>query len=532
MKKVDCKSCAAVSKIGTKGAELQLWRSSLFRFPLLVPGLLSGLIYTLSIPKFDYYFLAWLCLLPLLLARHWLPTAQHFSLGLISGIAWGGGRAYWISETLQLYGNLSLIEAASTTILLILYMALYVACFTAACIRLDFKSPLFAWKSASIWVLLEWMQSWMISGFPWQLLGYSQYLNLPLLQFSAITGVYGLSFLIALFNAALAQTLWHRTIAPYLAVPLVLLASIHLWGLYRLHSFEDQQPPSLKVGVVQGNISQDRKWKVNRLSWTTNHYAELTRQLAISEQPDLILYPETALPLYFGDPFYAPFTDSITDLAIELRTTILVGSLKGSYQDNHAPTYNRAFLLDTTGQIADSVDKVHLVPFGEFLPFPWLFQYLEALTAESGAFTHGERHKALTLPGSDISFGVFICYESIFPEITRVLMQQNPDFLVNTTNDAWFGTTAAPHQHWAQVVLRAVESGRTVVRAANTGISGMIEASGRTAYATELFTTETFSVDVPLHQEQTIYSRFGDVLLIACALFLATTLLRHKMHRE
>ena len=117
---MDCKSCAAVSTIGTKGAELQLWRSSLFRFPLLVPGLLSGLIFTLSIPKFDYYFLAWLCLLPLLLARHWLPTAQHFSLGLISGIAWGGGRAYWISEPLQLYATLSLLTgfvAGSLTVI-------------------------------------------------------------------------------------------------------------------------------------------------------------------------------------------------------------------------------------------------------------------------------------------------------------------------------------------------------------------------------------------------------------------------------
>ncbi len=516
---------------GTKVAELQQRLSALYRPSLFAPALFSGLIFTLSIPKFDYYYFAWICLLPLLLARHWLPTAQHFSLGLVAGFAWGAGRAYWICETLQLYGALSLPEAFSTTLLLILYMALYVAAFTAACSRLDFTSPLFAWSAASIWTLLEWVQNWMISGFPWQLLGYSQYLNLPLLQLSAITGVYGLSFLIALVNAALAQALWHRTVSTYLALPLLLLGSIHLWGLYRLNAMDQQRPPTLKVGIIQGNISQDRKWKVNRLNWTSNHYAELTRKLAIAEQPELIIYPETALPLYFNDAFYAPYTDPIIALAPELDIPILLGSLHGDVQNRQAPTYNRAFLIDTSGEVVDFADKVHLVPFGEFLPFPWIFQYLEGLTAESGTFTHGDQHKALDLPDSDISFGVFICYESIFPEITRALMQHNPDFLVNTTNDAWFGTTAAPHQHWAQVVLRAVESGRAVVRAANTGISGLVQPSGRIAHASGLFSTETFSVNVPLHQGQTIYARFGDVLLVICALFLSLIIYRQKMHR-
>ena len=142
----------------------------------------------------------------------------------------------------------------------------------------------------------------MLSGFPWQLLGYSQYLNLPFLQWAAITGVYGLSFLIVLFNAALAQTLSHRAFIRYLSLPLLLLAAVHLWGFYRLHDAPDP-PPTLKVGVVQGNIPQDRKWKENRLAWTAQHYAALTRDLAAAEKPALIIYPETALPLYFGDSF-------------------------------------------------------------------------------------------------------------------------------------------------------------------------------------------------------------------------------------
>ena len=498
--------------------------------PLLAPALLSGLLFVVSIPKFDQYYFAWICLLPLFLARHWLPAQSHFALGLVAGLAWASGRTYWITETLQLYGALSLATAVATNALLILYMALYLACFVAVCRRLDFSSPLFAWSAAGVWVLLEWVQNWMLSGFPWQLLGYSQYLNLPFLQWAATTGVYGLSFLIVLFNAALAQALSHRAFVAYLSLPLFLLIAVHLWGLYRLHDVRDP-PSTLRVGVVQGNIPQDRKWKENRLAWTARHYAALTRDLAATEKPALIIYPETALPLYFGDPLYAAYVDSITALAPELNTPMLVGSLKGDSQNRAAPVYNRAFLLNVQGKVVDYADKVHLVPFGEFLPFPSIFQYLGGLTAESGIFARGARHKALRLPRSGISFGVFICYESIFPEITRALMAQDPDFLVNTTNDAWFGTTAAPHQHFAQAVLRAVESGRAVVRAANTGISGLIEPSGRIAYLTPLFATVGFAIDVPLHQGQTIYTRCGDWPLMLCALALTLAAARKSHHR-
>ncbi len=495
-------------------------------FPLLAPALLSGLLFVVSIPKFDQYYLAWICLLPLFAARQWLPSQSHFALGLITGVVWAIGRTYWITETLQLYGALAWATAAATNALLILYLALYLACFVAVCRRINFSSPLFAWSAASVWILLEWAQNWMLSGFPWQLLGYSQYLNLPFLQWAGITGVYGLSFLIVLFNAALAQALSHRTFIPYLSLPLFLLVAVHLWGFYRLHDAPDPPPATLKVGVVQGNIPQDRKWAENRLAWTARHYAALTRDLAAAEKPALIIYPETALPLYFSDPLYAPYVDSITALAPELDTPMLVGSLKGDSQNRTAPVYNRAFLLNAQGDVVDYADKVHLVPFGEFLPFPSIFQYLGGLTAESGIFTPGERHKVLRLPRSGTSFGVFICYESIFPEITRALMAQDPDFLVNTTNDAWFGTTAAPHQHLAQAVLRAVESGRAVVRAANTGISGLIEPSGRIAYRTPLFTTVGFAIDVPLHQGQTLYTRWGDWPLLLCALALTLAAIR------
>ena len=484
-------------------------------------GALSGLLYALSIPKAGLFYLAWIALVPLLLSLSFSwNQKQLLTAGLIAGLLSATARTYWISETLQLYGNLPLAVAVPTNVLLIAYMALYSAAFIVCSSRISFQRPYFSWYAAAVWTLLEWMQNWMISGFPWQLVGYSQYPNLPFLQWASIFGIYGLSFVIALFNAALAQALHYRSVRSYLLIPSALLLLIIAWGNSRLDRLDNAQAPSIRIGVVQGNISQDRKWKVNRLEWTTEHYAQLTR-LLVRHDPALIIFPETALPYYFNDPFYAPYRQRIGELARETGIPLLVGSLEGEIGKGSAPIYNRAFMLDGEGKVTGTADKVHLVPFGEYLPMPYLFQYLEGLTAESGQFAHGQSHRTIALPERDISVGPFICYESIFPEITRELTLLGADILVNTTNDAWFGQTAAPYQHFAMSIIRAVETGRAVVRAANTGISGVIQPSGRIQYMTGLEETTTFVEEVPLNREDTLYTRFGNSILALCVLLLA-----------
>ena len=291
-----------------------------------------------------------------------------------------------------------------------------------------------------------------------------------------------------------------------------------LWGHDRLERLESTpSSEELEIGVVQGSIRQGEKWKRPRLGQTTAHYAGLTRSLA-EKNPDLdlIIFPETALPFAFNNSHYDAYSGDIKALAAEVGVPLLVGSLY-SLPDT---LFNRAFLLDGRGEVVAFADKVHLVPFGEYLPFPQIFGYLETLTAESGVFTHGLEHRPVSLDGR--LFGVFICYESIFPGIAGRLTRAGAQFLVNTTNDAWFGLTAAPYQHFSMSVLRAVENGRYVVRAANTGISGLISASGRILHTTPLFEEDTFAVRVPLRQTQTFYTRYGDVFLVLCALALAT----------
>jgi apolipoprotein N-acyltransferase len=481
----------------------------------LVPGAVSGALLALAIPQYSVALCAWFGLVPCLWAIH--RGARPIWAGMAAGLVASSARVYWLVETLHLYGNLPTWSAMLTTALLVLYLSLYYLLFFLVYSRLDLSKTRSGALAAALWVGLEWAQTWMLSGFPWEFLGLSQYLNLPLVQLVSVTGVYGLSFLIVLVNVGLTQSLvYGRNFAAYLCPPLALLLAVWFWGQARLDQHEGETgQQSLKVGVVQGSIPQGEKWKRMGLSQTTAHYVALTQALA-SDNPklDLIIFPETALPFAFNSPRYATYRQQIETLARSTATPLLVGSLY-SLPDT---LFNRAFLLDHQGIEAGSADKVHLVPFGEYLPFPWFFSYLGELTAESGVFTHGVNHRALTLDKHH--FGVFICYESIFPSIARSLTLSGAEFLVNTTNDAWFGLTAAPHQHFSMAVMRAVENSRPVVRAANTGISGLISATGRILYTTPLFTETHFAVTLKPEQRLTFYTRFGDLFVLACMALL------------
>ena len=485
------------------------------RLALLGLGCLSGGLFVLSIPKADFFYLAWICLVPSLVIAAQLGSVRAFGLGLSCGLVMGFGRIHWLSETLHLYGNIPLVLGGLTAAALIFYLALYTAIFFLLVRRLPFDSYLFPWLSGSIWIVLEWIQNWLFSGFPWELMGASQYLNRPVVQLAALTGIYGISFVLVLINSSLAQILVLRRWSYGLSAVL-LLCGVFTWGYYRLDHLAKDQDANVEIGVVQGSFPQDIKWRIVPLS--VERYTNMTRSLAQQGSLDLIIFPETALPFRLFQRADSLYFHQITSLAQEVSTPLLVGSLEATR--NNTKLFNRAFLFDAQGKIVDSSDKVHLVPFGEYLPFPWLFQYMEGLTAESGIFDPGERHKILHLPDKDIAFGVFICYESIFPEITRQLTQLGAEFLINTTNDAWFGRSAAPHQHFSMAVLRAVETGRSVIRAANTGISGVISPSGAILHTTPLFESLSFAKAIRIRSEITPYVRFGNYIVGFAALLL------------
>ena len=500
----------------------------------LIAGALSGALYGLSLPKADVGPLAWFCLVPMLasLVRPGLDGKPIWSrrealwCGLSSGIIAGGFRVYWIAETLGLYGGLGIIEAVSTTCLLILYIALYPMLFVGICHRAichtrGNRAFILPWLVAATWSLFDWVQTWMISGFPWALLGTSQYDQPWVASLAALLGTNGITFFIVAVNTAIAQVVLgqqrnqRRSGALCLLVSMLLIVS---WSAYHRQALTVDQPTgdALRIGIVQGNVGQDIKWNSGWKQATMQHYVSLTQKLKEDTGDlDLILWPETALPFRFDDDAHSTYRTAIAELAQELTTPLLIGSLGTSRADGQPGLYNRSFLFDEQGQLVATGDKVHLVPFGEYLPLAWLFGYMRQLTAQSGAFDPGQEHSVLPLASQRL--GLFVCYESIFPTITRELVQKGAGVLINTTNDAWFGTTAAPYQHFAMVVMRAIETGRPVVRAANTGISGAIDADGRNLRATTLGSTDALVVQVKPRQSITPYARFGDIIFLLSA---------------
>jgi len=480
------------------------------RIPLLT-GALSGGLMVLAMPKPDLGLLAYLCLVPTLALLPGAGRSRLLYAGGAAGLISSTGKIYWIAETLANYGGLSFAVGTLSTALLILYLSLYVLTFFSLASRLDPASPLFPWFCASAWVTLEWLQGHLLTGFPWMLLGYTQHRMLPILQTARIWGVYGVSFLVVLVNGSMVSLLiagrsaWRGAIAPAM-----LLVAALFYGLSTLSAPSPEHP--FRVGVVQGSIPQGEKWRVDARDGTVQRYTNLTRRLA-GARCDFIVLPETAFPFFFRDAENASYYATLTALAREMGVPMLVGSL----EQTDGRIYNRAFLITRAGEVVGHQDKVHLVPFGEYLPLEWIFGYLEGLTRESGRFAPGAGHRALRLPGAEIPFGVFICYESIFPEIARTYANDGAEFLVNITNDAWFGTTAAPYQHLAMGVFRAVENGLPLIRSANTGISGAVDASGRVLARTPLFEPAVLTAQVAPRRERTFYTRHGDLLVIFCA---------------
>jgi apolipoprotein N-acyltransferase len=274
----------------------------------------------------------------------------------------------------------------------------------------------------------------------------------------------------------------------------------------------------VRVAVVQGNIPQAVKWDAAFKAETLSIYGELTRAAAPGSQ--LVVWPEAAMPAYVR--FEPGALRWLTDLAADVRVPLLVG-VPDAEQDGRRVRYlNSAFLVESTG-LRGRYDKMHLVPFGEYVPLKRLLFFVEAIAAEIGDFTPGRQVAIFPLEGAP--FGTVICYEVIFPDLFRRFVAEGASFMTNITNDAWFGDSGGPVQHLAMVPLRAVENRIAIARAANTGISAFVLPSGAIESTLPLGERGTLRAELPLRQGHTFYTRFGDVFAYACAALTAAALL-------
>ena len=482
----------------------------------------SGVLLILSFPKYGFGFVAWFALIPLLYALHKTTSIrQALLLGFITGVVSYIGIIYWITYVVVNYGYLPIYLGITLMLLLACYLSLYLAIFAVGIAYFRNKIPVY-FIAPLLWVCLEYCKSQLFTGFPWENLGYSQYLNLYVIQFADILGVYGLSFLIVLVNASLFEIITKRSKREYIiaaAVSLVLIC-VYIYGIFRVNNIDKiiQNPstPSMEVSLIQGNIDQSIKWNDNYQKETINIYEDLSLK-NVPAHGGLIVWPETAAPFNFQDD--TDLSRQIRNLAIKAKSDFIFGTISYLRRSHSVDFYNSAYLLSSAGEVKGRYDKVHLVPYGEYVPLRNVFPFIKKLTAGIGDFSTGDGYFPLSAAGRKI--GVLICYEGILPFAARMYKNESAEILVNITNDAWFGSTSAPYQHLSMTIFRAVETRLYLVRAANTGISAIVDPRGQIVVKTNIFQKDSLKGNVKLLRIPTFYAKYGDLLVgISFMLFI------------
>jgi apolipoprotein N-acyltransferase len=479
---------------------------------------LSGALLVLSFPIINIWPLAWFFLVPLLLSIRGKKGKDAFLLGVFSGVIAYLGLIYWVVVAVHRYGNIPLPLAIPILLLLVIYLSLYWGAFAFLASYVREKSEWIALLAfPALWVGLEYLRSFLLSGFPWALVGYSQYLNTPIVQIADITGVYGVSFLLILCNTLFFLWIvrWRgrkRVSLQGTIFAMVLVAVACGYGFWKLHTPLTSNK-GLTVGVAQGNIEQDVKWDKGFQKETLGIYRKLSVELR-KASPQLVIWPETAVPAYF--PSGTGLDSKVLAIPYQLRTYLLFGSLSSRKQGEEVKIHNSAYFISPRPRILSRYDKMHLVPFGEYIPLSSYFPFFNSLVG-IGNITPGEEVVIFQLPRA--KFGTLICFEVIFPELCRKFVRNGADFMVTITNDAWFGRTSAPYQHLAQATFRSIENRIWLVRAANTGISAFVDPWGRITTASGLFTREVLTGKIDLRaRKMSFYAQYGDVFAIFCSL--------------
>lgn len=492
--------------------------------------LTAGLFY-ISYPRVSFSFAAWFILAPFIwgvskIKGFWAATGYGWLAGLLSNAA----LLSWIYVTCQQGGGLSRGLSLMAWLGLSGLLALQFACFGGACYFLKKTGAFFPLLAACGWVALEWLHQIIAFyglGFPWIVLGYTQW-NVPQVVYVAsFAGAYGVSFVLAFVGvsvgwcfglAGLRKGLWQLILAT------ILFAGVYGYGHYmqaRLARFlaRPHSLLTLQATLLQPNIDQYKKWTPEYEDEIANTLADMGGR-AEETQPYLMVWPESAVP---GTLTQERYFDLFTNIGKQTGAYQIIGS--NIMTQNEDEQYVGAYLLTPQGNLS-AYRKEKLVPFGEFIPFERLVRAVvkdvEVMGA-LGVFLPGPKQQPL-LEAGGIKLGTTVCYESIFPALWRAQNKEGAQVFVNITNDAWFFDTAAPHQHLAANVLRAVENGRPVLRAANTGISAYIDLLGNMQAHTALFAQQLLPVKVPLSVRNTVtfYTKWGDWFAWLCAIVFFT----------
>ena len=447
--------------------------------------------------------------------------ARAFLLGLTTGVIYFCGTLYWITRVMVVHGGLQPWVAVLVNALLIAYLALFPGLFAVVVRRIVARfGPPALMAAPLVWVATELGRTHIFGGFPWVLLGYSQASVLPIAQLASVFGVYGVSALVSGVSAGLAvfglsvgksptEAGRNARYVPLLA-PFVFVTAIAVWGSARVAAADwTRTGEPVRVGLVQGNVDQAQKWDPARATAIFDEYLRMTRQ-AIADGAQVVIWPESSTPFFFEEN--RPGAEQVRAIARQARVPILLGS----DQIDHGPPeryYNSAFLVRADGTTAGAYRKIHLVPFGEYVPLRKLLFFAAPLVEVVSEFSPGD--SAVLLPVNGHLVSTAICYEIVYPALVRSFVAGGSELLTTITNDAWFGRTSAPYQHFAQASMRAIENGRYLVRSANTGISGVVDPYGRVVARSRIFEQTVIVSQARFLQTSTFYARHGDVFAYA-----------------
>ena len=514
----------------------------------------SAILLFLSFPTVNLFPLAWVALVPLFISLTRATTWKSaFGIGYLTGLLFFAGLLPAIA---LLYPYANIFATMVGYLLLVGYTALYFAVFAVLMRAVPWRSGiLFPVAAACIWTALEWVRSWMITGFPWGSIGYSQWNNVHGIQIVSLAGVHGISFVIVLFNAGIATVLcnrhrWRQEM-PALILPLILTLFCFGYGTLQLQdaapsdTTSDDGTDTLNVALVPGNISQLEKWDVRQFPMILQRYINLTHK-ANGENPDLIVWPETATrsEALTGEwpTYYKRFSQMLGDIA----TPILIGTANEGEEIDKAigefskltkekgkdvEIYNRILSISPEGKIHGGYAKMHLVPFGEYVPLVNLLPDFIPNFIQFRPFAHGKSVNLLPVfnvkgntERQKIEVGASICFESVFPDEFRRPVQKGAKVMGIFTNDAWFKGTAFPELHLSMAPFRAVENRIAVFRCANGGLTCVVDRFGRitTSLITPDTTEQVLIASVPLlsssERKYTLYTRYGDWFPILCAI--------------
>ncbi len=468
-------------------------------------ALLSGAVTTLAFEPFNFWPLA--IVGPAILFLLWLKNRRWsgFQLGLIYGLGLMGSGVSWLHISIAQFGNLGWFPPLLITALFVLITALYYG--LAGWLANRFESTASLRLLAiypAIWVASEWFRGWFLSGFPWLQLGHSQ-IDSPLAGYSPLLGALGSSWAAALSAGLLLALV--LSAEKYRTVLAALLLWCVGWGLQQVSWTQPHGDP-LRVAMIQGNIPQEKKWQPDQLLDTLRLYATETR---IHLDNDLIIWPETAIPAFLSqvdEPFVQPL-----ESALENNDAHLVFGVVR--MDEERQTYFNTMV--SAGGLRDYYYKHHLVPFTEFLPFKSILNPLvNFLTIPMSDFAAGTSAKPLMTVGNH-QVGMSICYEDAFG---NEMIQALPEaaYLINASNDAWFGDSLAPHQHLQIARMRALETGRYLLRSTNTGVSAIIDPHGGLVKVSPLLKKDVLLGEIQPMSGSTPYASLGNLPILTLLL--------------